>query len=131
MTLEEMQAAVDAMHAAMVDKGFRLPKACARIGSSEDARVYLHYADKDEAYANKCEPFSTGTMPEIIAAAHAWIAAQPTAGERRTREFQAALGRVIDLGRDAGVAVEFINPLTELAKRLSENAITDQRGVAE
>ena len=129
MTLEEMQAAVDAMQAAMMDKGLRLPKAQIWIESGCDAGILLNWAKGDAAWADACEFFRGNDMPEIIAAAHAWIAAQPTADERRIREFQAALGRVIDLGRDAGVAVEFINPLTDLAKRLSENAITDQRGV--
>lgn len=128
MTLEEMQAAVDAMQAAMMDRGFRLPKAQIWIESGCNACITLHWAKGDCVWADACEVLRGNDMPEIIAAVHAWIAAQPTADERRIREFQAALGRVIDLGRDAGVAVEFINPLTELAKRLSENAITDQRG---
>lgn len=129
MTLEEMQAAVDATLAAMVDRGFRLPKAQILIKSGCDMDITLHWANGDSVWADDCEVFRGIDVPEIIAAAHAWIAARHTADERRTREFQAALGRVIDLGRDAGVAVEFINPLTELAKKLSENAITDQRGV--
>jgi len=63
----------------------------------------------------------------LIAKARKFIAELPTAEETKFREFMGALGNVIDLGRKNGIEVDFINPLTETMKRLSENALTDQR----
>jgi hypothetical protein len=59
------------------------------------------------------------------------IARLPSAEERGMHEFQDMLGKLIDKGRDVGVAVDFINPLTALAEDLAENAITYQPETAQ
>jgi hypothetical protein len=48
------------------------------------------------------------------------------AEERDRAEFTRLLANAIDKGRSIGIEVDFLNPLTETMKRLSENAITYQ-----
>jgi len=64
---------------------------------------------------------------EWFAEAHAWIDAIPTAEERAHQAFTASLGRLIDQGRDIGIEVDFLNPLTAMMEKLATNALEDKR----
>jgi hypothetical protein len=46
------------------------------------------------------------------------------------KEFMTALSDVIELGRQNGIEVDFVNPLVDTMRRLSENILTDQREAA-
>lgn len=58
----------------------------------------------------------------------AWIAQIPTQAEREHAAFVRQVGRLIDSGRDIGIDVAFLNPLTDMMTRLSENILEDKRG---
>lgn len=64
---------------------------------------------------------------EWFAEAHAWVDAIPTADERAHQAFTASLGRLIDQGRDIGIEVDFLNPLTSMMTKLATNALEDKR----
>ena len=59
--------------------------------------------------------------------AHAWISDIPSLEEREHQQFTAALGRLIDQGRDLGIGVDFLNPLTQMMEKLATNALEDKR----
>lgn len=127
MNEQEMQAAVDQLVKDMLDKGLRKPTAMAWIESGKEPCAFLRageYGGPDYVAHSKFSP----TVADALDAARAIIAALPDAETARLNNFMGALGKVIDLGRDLGVDVDFINPLTATMKRLSENVITDQRG---
>jgi hypothetical protein len=63
----------------------------------------------------------------MLQEAHAWIDAIPTADERAHADFTKSLGRLIDQGRDIGIEVDFLNPLTAMMERLATNALEDKR----
>ena len=44
--------------------------------------------------------------------------------DKKREEFVAAVGRLIDQGRDIGIEVDFLNPLTQMMEKLSSNIIT-------
>jgi len=67
------------------------------------------------------------TLDEWFKDAHAWIDAIPTAEERAHQAFTASLGRLIDQGRDIGIEVDFLNPLTAMMEKLATNALEDKR----
>ena len=69
----------------------------------------------------------TAKFDEWFAEAHAWIDAIPTADERAHQAFTASLGRLIDQGRDIGIEVDFLNPLTAMMEKLATNALEDKR----
>jgi len=63
----------------------------------------------------------------ILQEAHAWIDAIPTAEQRAHDAFTKSLGRLIDQGRDIGIEVDFLNPLTSMMEKLATNALEDKR----
>ena len=69
----------------------------------------------------------TAKLDEWFADAHTWIDAIPTADERAHQAFTASLGRLIDQGRDIGIEVDFLNPLTAMMTKLATNALEDKR----
>ncbi len=56
-----------------------------------------------------------------------WVDKIPTKETRERNAFLRDLGNLIDTGKDVGIEVEFLNPLTAMMKTLSENVIEDKR----
>lgn len=125
-----IQEHVNRLSDAMIAKGLKKPRAEFRVKAHEEHDVYLTWTPLTNSRfggSDNYEFFRGGTPGELFAKASAFIEALPNAEETRFREFMGALGNVIDLGRSNGIEVEFLNPLTETMKKLSENALTDQR----
>lgn len=127
-TIEEIYAAINPLPAMLSAKGKVKPEVFLQIEAN--ARITLHmnwckggtYKDWDRHY----ECFIGDTAEETIAGAIQFINDLPDAKTARLHEFMGQLGKVIDSGRDLGVDVDFLNPLTETMKRLSENIVTYQ-----
>ena len=126
MNEEQMQAAVNQLMIDLLGKGIRKAKAFIWIAANEQPKVSIgggEYGEVDHWYEYpRCE-----TVGEAIEIARSIIAELPDAKTRQMQTFMAALGKVIDLGRDNSIDVDFLNPLTATMKALSENIITDQR----
>lgn len=129
MNTEDMQARVDAMAAAMVAKGLRAPEAQYWIRSNVQSAVMLSFGkltgathDYERDYHHFPDDDGSG-----LAKADAFIAGLPDAAERRRADFMEQLTKTIEMGRQNGIDADFVNPLVEAMKRLSENIITDQR----
>lgn len=67
------------------------------------------------------------TLDTWFTEARAWVDAIPTADERAHKAFTAQLGRLIDQGREIGIEVDFLNPLTAMMEKLASNALEDKR----
>ena len=103
-------------------------------------RFEMEYSNVPE-YASKHETFTRSLKHEdielgvdadewlinVLLDAHTWIDAIPTADERAHQAFTASLGRLIDQGRDIGIEVDFLNPLTAMMEKLATNALEDKR----
>jgi hypothetical protein len=131
MNIQEIQARLDRMAVAMGEKGIKTPEARLSVESGDDSpRLYLCKADPKYSSGRITTIFQyirDGALAEKLDAADAIIAALPSPEEARRNEFMSALGKVIDLGRENGIDLEYLNPLSATMKRLSENALTDQR----
>lgn len=68
-----------------------------------------------------------GSLPdltdELLAEAHAYIEGLKSKAELEHEEFMLMLGRVMDRAKDLGMDQHFINPLTDMMKRLATNAL--------
>ena len=53
-----------------------------------------------------------------------YIANLPSITDARRDAFIAAVGKLIDQGRDIGIEVDFLNPLTDMMTKLSSNILT-------
>jgi hypothetical protein len=58
-------------------------------------------------------------LDQAMQDAQAWISDIPSPEEREHKQFTAALGRLIDQGRDLGIEVDFLNPLTQMMEKLA------------
>lgn len=127
MTIADAQKRLDALPAAMSAKGLREPKADLTISANSELRGYLCWKDKNKSFGDAYE-FMRGKSPsDVFAKMEAFIAKLPAREEARMKEFMTALSNVIELGRQNGIEVEFVNPLVETMQRLSKNILTDRR----
>jgi len=126
MHSDHIQEEMDNLSRAMSAKGLRAPKAEAHIEAHARPLVYVRWGRYGEPNY-RAEVIHDPDIREAIQAAFNLIADLPSPEDRKRDEFLTALGRVIDLGRENGIEVDFINPLTATMKRLSENVITHQR----
>lgn len=126
MHIDTIQVALDAMPAAMSAKGLREPRAEFELRANEGARGFLAWDDK-RRIGGGMEFFRAATAPDVLAAMNAHIDALPEPEETRRNEFLSSLAATIELGRANGIDDGYIGPLALTMKRLSENALTDNR----
>jgi hypothetical protein len=60
----------------------------------------------------------------LFVRADAYVNGMKSIVDAKKEAFIASIGRLIDQGRDIGIEVEFMNPLTEMMGKLSANIIT-------
>jgi hypothetical protein len=127
-TIDEIYAAINPMPAMLCAKGKKNPSVRFDIEANAGVQVSMHwtkpgaYGDWDRDY----QVFMGGTAAEVISKARAFIESLPDAKTARLHDFMGQLGKVIDAGRDLGIDVDYLNPLTDTMKRLSENILTHQ-----
>lgn len=62
-------------------------------------------------------------LGKLLEAAEAWAKNLPSPEDRAKEAFLLEFGRTIDKARDLGFSVDFINPLEESMRKLSENIL--------
>lgn len=125
MTDDEIQRAVNTLLADMVERGLKSPHISADFRGEDTPQVYLRW--KEDGFTNDRYEFGSGDdMIEALHNAKEILEAIPPKAEREKAEFTRLLANVIDKGRSIGIEVDYLNPLTETMKRLSENALTYQ-----
>lgn len=125
MDVNVIQEFMDNLSRAMLAKGLRNPDAQFHIQAHVAPCVFMRwgeYGDPD----HRVEVIRDPDAAQCITDAFTVIESLPSAEEAKRQQFMSSLAKVIDLGRENGIEVDFINPLTETMKRLSENAITYQ-----
>jgi len=125
-----IQKRIDDLSAAMIAKGMREPHAQVDLRSNEQPQIYLRWKrglGRDSYGRAEQYKFFAGDISTVFDDASAFVADQPDAEQAKLHDFMAALGSVIDIGREHGIDADFLNPLVASMKKLSENAITDRR----
>lgn len=129
MDHKDIQTRVNAISKAMLGKGLRKPNADLRIAANVRVEILLRWQDptKPDFFQDVLKFIGGDTPEDALDNADSFIAALPSAEEAKLNQFMGALANVIDLGKDNGVDVEFLNPLAATMKKLSDNILTDQR----
>lgn len=127
MDTNTIQKRLNTIATAMMAKGLRNPDARFGLYANAEPNVYLRWDNLKDRYNDNYKFFRGDDIKVILAGADAYVAALPSPDQARQNEFMAALGAVIDLGRQNNIDVEFVNPLVVTMKKLSENILTDQR----
>lgn len=125
-TIEEIYAAINPMPAMLSAKGKVRPAVTLLLEAN--TRICLLMAWHRDGSKNDWETESKGFLgddfDEALAKATAFINALPDAETANLHRFMDKLGKLIDAGRESGIELDYLNPLTDTMKRLSENIIT-------
>lgn len=127
-TIEDIYAGINPLPAMLTAKGRAQPNAELHIKANAELQIQMTWKklfgeqDWEREYA-----FCNGkTFEDALAEAHKKIADLPHKTDAELSNFMGKLGRLIDQGKEVGIPVDYMNPLLDSMKRLSENAITYQ-----
>jgi len=126
-TATKMHGACEALEKHIAEIGYASPQVAIHINwLSRPFCVHIEHKSA-QGVAGQSEFLRGDTIEEAIKKADEYVAELPSVEDARMRDFTHALGRLIDQGREIGVDVDYINPLTKMMEKLAENCLTDQR----
>lgn len=128
MTPVQIAAECARLEAAAAAKGYYMPSVTIRINwmfgreltASLETRVDAHSLSKSIWMGAKYEEGFECLLDKVQRSVDALTSIE----DAKRDAFIAAVGRLIDHGREIGVDVAFLNPLTEMMTKLSTNIIT-------
>lgn len=111
------------------DKGYYNPKIVVYVNwIGYDLTINLFY--RVDAHSPQVDKFFHGSCEAGIEAlfveAEQHVASLPSIDDAKRDAFIAAVGKLIDQGREIGVEVDFLNPLVEMMGKLSSNILTKE-----
>ena len=125
-TIDDIYAAINPLPAMLSAKGKVNPDTTFMV--SANANITIHMSWKRPFASNDwetdCKSFSGETFEGSLEKAMAFINKLPSAEQAKLHHFMGKLGKLIDIGKDEGINVDYLNPLLDTMKRLSENVIT-------
>lgn len=125
-TIDDIYAAINPIPARLSAKG----KVNPRVDFQVEANARMHITLRWKKYGAVSEwendyiVLVGENFDECLKKTEAIISELPSAEQARLEQFMSKLGNLIDIGKDEGIAVDFLNPLLDTMKRLSENVIT-------
>jgi hypothetical protein len=120
MDTDKIQERIDATAKGMAAKALPQPSAEFSLRANQEPQLMLRWKTDDTWSGYH---FITGAIETILAEADAYVADLPSPEEAKMTAFMSALGKVVDLGKQNDIDVEFVNSLVALMKRLSKNAL--------
>ena len=131
MDTKEIMQRLDALAAAMVEKGVERPDAELQFGSGNRIAVSVRSDFEQKFFGGDwLKLIYADTPEEALDKADAYVAALPDPNTAAKRQFQSNLAKVIDEGNALSLPKDVMGPLSEGMKAMSENLLTDQRGNA-
>jgi exo-beta-1,3-glucanase (GH17 family) len=122
---ENMQEYVDGVAAAIRAKGYT--NAVATIEYRSFDSISGHIAYYDAAGERQWQYFyANGSAHDAYVLMRGHVAKLPTAYDAKQQAFRLQVVKILELGRELGVDVDFINPLEAMVKKLTENVIEDK-----
>jgi hypothetical protein len=129
-TINDIYAAINPLPARLSAKGKVNPLAEFQIEANARMRIIIRWKKYGAVsdWENDYHALTGESFDECLQKADALINGLPSADQDRLQQFMKKLGNLIDVGKDEGISVDFLNPLLDTMKRLSENVITYQPG---
>ena len=125
----EIKLEIERLEAVAAAKGYYLPKITLRlnwVGYELNAGIEV----RTDANANTKNEWIYATYEDgfavLLQRVEAKITSLPSIEDAKRDAFIASVGRLIDQGKDIGIDVKFLNPLTKMMEKLSTNIITKQ-----
>lgn len=126
ITIDDIYVAINPLPAMLSAKGKVAPVVDLKIEANAGFclnvswKKYGAVSDWEKEY--RC--FLGDSFGKVFDQALAFIKGLPSAEDARLHAFMDKLGKLIDVGKTEGIAVDYLNPLLDTMKRLSENVIT-------
>lgn len=111
----------------MLEKGVPQPEAHMVWGANEAPSISLYRKNPEDMWKDSFNWSRGDNLTTVFAEARTVIAALPSPEQARHDAFVKLLATTIETGKRNGIDVDFVNPLIATMKRLSKNALTDQR----
>jgi len=127
MNVNEINTRLSAIVRAMSAKGLSRPKASFWIENDAEFTIHIKWmkdAVSRSSFDEKYDFMHADTPEAVFEKVEKWVDDLPSPEQAKFNEFMGAVAKAVDLGREHGIDVEYVNPLAETLKRLSENALT-------
>jgi hypothetical protein len=127
-TIKDIYDAINPLPALLSKKGKVKPSVEFRLEANARVSIQMRwqkpYSNND--WEGEYEVLAGDDFAHVLKKAKAFISALPSAEQAKLNNFMGKLGKLIDAGKSEGIAVDYLNPLIDSMKRLSENIITHQ-----
>ncbi|OJF97607.1 hypothetical protein [Pararhizobium antarcticum] len=128
MESKEISKGLSELVTAMLGKGLARPDASIVWPANSDLTILLSQARPGNNYAEDTFHYAKGkTIAVAFESARDCVDNLPSPEKARMQRFMKSLAGTIETGRECGIEVEFLTPLQETMKTLSNNILTDQR----
>jgi hypothetical protein len=127
-TVAGIYAAINPLPAALSKKGKVNPSVELQIEANARMEIVMRFKKYGAVseWDNEYHLFSGDSFAQCLEKAKAFVTALPSAEQAKLHGFMDKLGKLIDVGKSEGIAIDYLNPLVDSMKRLSENVITHQ-----
>lgn len=126
-TLQSIVSELTSMEHALTERGYLNADADLNLHWSHGSPLRLsldYWANGESSHWNETRRTETDeALSELIAAAWEHIRELRSPEELEREAFLLEFGRTLDKARDLGLPVEFLNPLEESMRKLSENIL--------
>lgn len=123
----ELHVAIKALQARLKSREFIDPEVTLSVSTKDWRTTCIEVSFKvrdDSQYTYKSFYSDDASLvSDSLVEAHVYIEGLKSKAELEHEEFMAMLGRVMDRAKDLGMDEHFINPLTDMMKRLASNAL--------
>lgn len=127
MNIEEIQAALAELVAAMVEKGVVLPDASFSAWQEKMYVCLRAYGANQNPFGDKDYFFCRGAAPEdCFCAAWVVINAIPSPEDRVTQEYLGKVADAIDYGTKHSIDDKYVTPLRGVTKQMTDNLLTKE-----
>jgi hypothetical protein len=127
-TIQDIYAAINPLPAMLSAKGKIKPEVVLHIEANAGFNLFMSWDKRHASYSYEREYKSNlgDNFQQVLGKAIEFINEMPSAEQAKLHDFMGKLGKLIDAGKADGIEVDYLNPLLDSMKRLSENIITYQ-----
>jgi hypothetical protein len=127
-TIKDIYDAINPLPAMLSKKGKVKPSVKFELEANARVNITMRWQKpfSNNDWEGEYEVLAGDNFAQVLKKAKAFIHALPSAEQAKLNNFMGKLGKLIDAGKSEGIAVDYLNPLIDSMKRLSENVITHQ-----
>ena len=127
-TIKDIYDAINPLPAMLSTKGKVKPSVKFEIEANARVNITMRWQKpfSNNDWEGEYEVLAGDNFAQVLKKAKTFIHALPSAEQAKLNNFMGKLGKLIDAGKSEGIEVDYLNPLLDTMKRLSENIITYQ-----